>query len=546
MYNVVMFIGSILIPLFVIKKSIRKPESWKDFIKDNKFQLIAYGLLVLGFMVRTIGINTYPIGFGGDEASAGYEAYSLLNWGVDRHLKSFPVHFISWGSGQNVLYTYLCIPFVWLMGLSKLSIRIPMAMIGCMTLLFIYYFTKKYTNSKFTLVFLFLVTICPWHIMKSRWAIESNIFPDLLLMASMLIFHGLESNKKISLILGFILIGISAYSYGTSYFFIPIYVLLLLSYLIVKKKITIKKSVCLIGILGAFAIPLILFITINQLNLPEIQLGWMTIPRLTANRYQSISSVFSENFFVQSISNFLRGINILWLEDDGILSNRIMPYGILYRTAFILAIVGVCTSCSNKKQKNNKLNYIFGTWLGAGLIFLFVCEPNINRINLMIFPMIYYSAIALDAIIGKIDKSKYVLVTLYSIGFLLFLLSYFNISSIQPVYFENQIEEMIEYVSGINDKEIYVTNTIKDTYIYFLFYGKDTPMEFNNTVEYATQGANFEVVKSYGKYRFYIPDELKNEKDKMYVLPRENNLEINNEEWKTTYFDRFIVIEGSK
>ena len=56
----------------------------------------------------------------------GYEAYSILNYGIDRNGNVLPVFLVSWGSGQNALYTYILIPFIKLLGLSSFSVRLPM------------------------------------------------------------------------------------------------------------------------------------------------------------------------------------------------------------------------------------------------------------------------------------------------------------------------------------------------------------------------------------------------------------------------------------
>lgn len=42
-------------------------------------------ILVIGILVRIIGIADIPNAFNCDEASSGYEAFSLLNYGIDRN-----------------------------------------------------------------------------------------------------------------------------------------------------------------------------------------------------------------------------------------------------------------------------------------------------------------------------------------------------------------------------------------------------------------------------------------------------------------------------
>ena len=55
------------------------------WLKANNFIILVCIILLLGFLVRLIGITDYPNGLNCDEASIGYEAYSLLNYGIDRN-----------------------------------------------------------------------------------------------------------------------------------------------------------------------------------------------------------------------------------------------------------------------------------------------------------------------------------------------------------------------------------------------------------------------------------------------------------------------------
>ena len=128
----------------------------KKFFKNNKYYLLAFTILFVGCFVRLFLLGKYPIGFNQDEASIGYETYSLIQNGIDRNGMSYPVNFIAWGSGQNALYAYLSYPFIKLFGLNILTTRIVMALIGCLTLLALYIFLNKAFKKKESLIFLLL------------------------------------------------------------------------------------------------------------------------------------------------------------------------------------------------------------------------------------------------------------------------------------------------------------------------------------------------------------------------------------------------------
>ena len=57
----------------------------KEFIFKNKFNILIIVILIIGILVRIVGITEFPQGLNQDEASSGYEAYSLLTEGIDRN-----------------------------------------------------------------------------------------------------------------------------------------------------------------------------------------------------------------------------------------------------------------------------------------------------------------------------------------------------------------------------------------------------------------------------------------------------------------------------
>ena len=221
-----------------------KNKNIKDILKENKYNILLVIILIFGTIIRMYQIDKMPNGLNIDEASSGYDAFSIMKYRIDRNGNSFPVVLYAWGSGQSVLYSYIMIPFLIIFnGLTVFSMRFPMALIGSISILIIYLLLKNiFNNKKIALIGAFFLAICPWHIMKSRWGMECNIFPDIILLATLLLVIGIKNKKAILQILSFILLGISAYSYAASYLFLPIFVIGVLVFLIIKKQISIKNA----------------------------------------------------------------------------------------------------------------------------------------------------------------------------------------------------------------------------------------------------------------------------------------------------------------
>ena len=54
-------------------------------------------ILIIGILIRILGITEMPNALNCDEASAGYEAFSILNYGIDRNRKQIASIFSSMG-----------------------------------------------------------------------------------------------------------------------------------------------------------------------------------------------------------------------------------------------------------------------------------------------------------------------------------------------------------------------------------------------------------------------------------------------------------------
>lgn len=518
----------------------------EELNKKNVTKYIVYLILIVGILVRIVGITDFPNALNCDEASAGYDAYSILNYGIDRNGNVMPAFLVAWGSGQNALLSYLMIPFIKIFGLNLLSVRLPMAILSSVSLIIIYLLLKKISNKKLALIGLTFFAICPWHIMKSRWGLESNLFPDLILIFVYLLIKGIEDKNKIIYYLSFVIAGISAYAYGTSYFFLPFFIIPVLIFLLRKKQITIKQAILSLLIVGIVSLPIILMVIINTFNLQQINLPFLTIPKMEVNRFQVMTSVFSSEFLSTSISNFVESLKILILQTDNLPWNSIVPFGIIYIFSGVFTILGIINAFAKNKKIEIKYNWIFNVWFIVTIILAFICEPNINRLNIMMIPIIYYTIVGIYMIVDYFERKKLkviniLILVLYIAFFVAFIVSYLKQDWNEYGTFEAGLEDVMEYVDTIENKEIHITNTIKESYIYTLFYTKYNTRDFVETVEYQNPNAEFKKVLSFGNYKFEKIDEIQD--GNVYVIKKEDRDNYNLENYKVTEFEKYIVVE---
>ena len=530
-----------LLPMCVLVNPIRDcAKNDKSLFKEYKGEVFLFFIFMIGSFVRLFAIGRFPNALNVDEASSGYDAFSLMKWGVDRAGNSYPVYLYAWGSGQSVLYSYLMIPVIAVTGLTEYGIRLPMAITGAISLYVFYYLIKNiFDNKKYGIIATAFFAICPWHIMKSRWGMECNIFPDLILFASLLLVLGLKKEKTGLQVLAVVVIAISSYSYGTSYLFLPVFVLGTLGYLIYKKELTIKKSIIYLLVMFVLCIPIIVYIFINTFGLEQITIGKVTIPKLLVNRYDEVSTVFSGNIFENCVNNLLETLRILILQNDKLEWNAIPQYGLFYLISIVFFIIGL-RACVKKYKKNN-FNQIMNIWMISAIVLCAFCVANINRINIIMIPCIYYIIVGLFEFLTKYKQLTVCIAVIYMVLFIEFMYSYVNKDYNKYYTFTSGVEDVVDYCKSLDVDNIYCKYSFKEPFMYFMFYGQEDVREYLDTVEYFEEGRTFDNVRSFGKYKFYLPEEI--EKNSVIIVPKNTEIEYNDESAQKVTINQFDIYE---
>ena len=86
--------------------------------------------MLIATCARFILLGSLPDGVYPDEAYNAYNTWSMMVEGIDSRGYHAPVYFIAWGSGMNVLYAYLALPFFRLFGASLFVFRLPQALVS--------------------------------------------------------------------------------------------------------------------------------------------------------------------------------------------------------------------------------------------------------------------------------------------------------------------------------------------------------------------------------------------------------------------------------
>ena len=341
-------------------------------------------ILLAGILLRTLYLGSFPPGLNQDEASIGFDAWSLLRWGMDRNGDAWPVLFVSWGSGQNVLYAYLSLPFLALFGLSSASLRLCAAFWGGVSLLAFWLLARRTGGKGFGLLALALLALNPWHLCLSRWALESNLLPAFLLLGVWMLRY--VDRSPWFLCASAALFALGLYAYGTAFLFLPLFLLGASIRLLRRGKVKLRHYLIALDIFALIALPLALCQLRNALGLPGTKLLWMTLPALTETRQTATVSF--------SFGHLAELGKLLWRQSDGLPWNSAGPFGLFYGlpgAAFVLLGLGslIVRLCRGRLEDGRF--YVLLSLL-AGLAASLFIEVNINRVNFLFLPLIWCQA----------------------------------------------------------------------------------------------------------------------------------------------------------
>jgi len=472
--------------------------------KASTSVLIFILILLVGIFARTWQFNQLPPGLNQDEASIGIDAYNLVHFGIDRNGFSYPVNFVSWGDGQNALYGYILIPFIAVGGLSPFVVRLPMLISGILTLPLVYFIAKRTFNNVYALIAMFLLAISPWHIVLSRWGLESNILPFIFALGYLCLLNSSLTNKWF--ILACIFFALCLYAYGTTYAAIPLFILIIIPVLLFFRKVSRKNLIIGITSFILVGLPIALLILINTLHLNTIHIGIFSIPRYPVQaRYQTLTPISN----TESIRQFLRDLkhnlhtlfSLLLNQDDGLIANTVSPFGYFYRYTFPLAIIGGIMALYWRKSNNRMGRLLLLGWLAASVLIGLLIQININRINLIFIPLFLCMAFPLEWL-WKHLKALFIL----SIITLLVAFSFFTYTYHGAEYrhqadgtFFTGLLPALDFARQEGNNPICVTDKVNMPYIFALFSEKMDPKLYLNNIRYES---NSRQVISLGRYTF--------------------------------------------
>ena len=482
--------------------SVRKLGGWLH-TRAWPVDSVLLTAMAVGLLVRVWNFGDIPPGLNQDEASTAYDAYALIHHGIDRHGYRLPIMLVSWGSGMYVLAAYVAAPFIGVFGLSVWSARLPFLLAGMAALPMFFVLLRDTTNLQTARIGVVLLSLCPWHIMISRWGLDSNLFPLVFLLATLLLQRSTKRPRL--LVAAAFVYGLALYAYGTAYVVVPAFIGLALVYGLRHRLWPLRTIILSAVVLVAVATPIGLYLAVNSFGWNSIRTPFFSIPRLTGlPRFKTMGNfnLLSVEFARQAWANLGTAADMFRQQDDGLIWNAIPGYGILYVFSPFLALAGLALLLGKNLSRAYQPSFVILAWSLASVLLMGFVSANINRANIAMLPFIYCVAIAIS-LLWRHRALAVLMCLLVGASFIGFAGSYFGpyrAAAAEPFF--ASFGEAIRYAVTQTPGEVCVTDKVNMPYIFVLFYNREDPRVFNQTAQFANPGAEFESVSSFGRYKF--------------------------------------------
>ena len=481
---------------------------------ELRTHILLIAIIVLAAILRICWLGEAPNTFSTDEASNGYDAYSILLTGRDRYGNFLPLLLQAFNDSRESLYVFLVIPFIKLWGLNEFSVRFPAAVAGILTVPVVYFLAKElFTRERIALFASFLVAISPWSIYFSRLAFRANLFPLVFCLG--LLFFCRSWRKPYYLIVSSLCFGLCLHSYSAARVFVPLFLLGLV-------------AICYRRLIKHLAISLIATILFLVIFLFLLQF-WIS-PEGSAR----VSEIGLETNIFKLLLYYLSYLEPVFLFFYGDFSVRRSVTTIGIGQLYIWEIFTVITGLLALKKENTIVSKILFLWL-----FLYPIPAALTEEQHAIRAIIGMPLFALVSSYGfwliyeifttnsqKLKKN--LLIYAIALSFCYHIYAYYNysqnkISDTGVGHWQYGMAEALTYAENNNRECVVVSNKFKRPNMYILFYTKYPPVEYQKA-PHDPETKYFTEPTQLGKYTIANLDKYQIKQDNCLLLIKSKEL----------------------
>lgn len=400
---------AVLVLWLLIESSCRK-KGLRRLVRGREDPLLTtdravalWTLIGLFTLLRLFRFGSVPGGFNQDGAMAAVDALALAEHGTDRFGMRLPAHFTAWGFGQmSVLLSWCMVPFFRLFGMNALTARLPMLLWSFAGMAAAYAFLRRLLSRRAALLGLLFLSICPWHFMQSRWALDCNLLPHVFLAGFALLYLG--ADKRAALYGSMVFFALSMYCYGLAFLSVPLFLLPACILLLRGGFIRWWDALLCALIYFGLSFPIYGTMLINAMGWETVELLFVTMP-FFPNSIRSGDMVFySAEPLKQLAANAKALWNVGFLQGPDLSWNAIDGFGTVYRCSWPLLLLGLGLSAVRAfraKDKRVRLGYglLLFFWLCGLAVGLCANNVNVNRLNILFYAHVLFLIVAMESLL---------------------------------------------------------------------------------------------------------------------------------------------------
>lgn len=464
-----------------------------------KFPKLLLVIILLFLITRLYQLGTIPPALYWDEASIGYNAYSIATTGRDEWGDFLPVHFRAFGEFKLPIYIYSVTALVKVFGLHDWVVRLPAVIFSLGTIILIYLLTLSiFKRRDVALLSAFLLTISPFMFIFSRTGFEATAGLMFYLLGVYLFLKARE--RRTLFIFSTLSFIFSMYSYNSFRVITP-FAILFLVILFLRDKISIKKylvvwAICFLLLIGSLS-------PIFRLYKYDAGLGRLTAVGLGSQEEnkQSAILILAKSYLSHFDPNFL------FFSGDRNLRSQQADFGQHYFVEFPLFLLGIFFILRNGKPMLYLPLFIILT--GPIPAALTKESPHALR-SLSMAPFLsQLSAIGVVYLARLIRKERFFIPAFVSVVLVMFAFYLYSFLLIYPIkssedwqYAYKQVFTEFSLEFDKFDKVI-VSDEFAQPYIFALYYLKYSPHKLVRDVERASPDKwGFSAVSKVGKFQF--------------------------------------------
>ncbi|MDD5603939.1 MAG: glycosyltransferase family 39 protein [Eubacteriales bacterium] len=413
-----------------------------------------------------------------------------------------------------------------------------------------------------------------------------------------------QQNKSLAcLCLSMALFGLTMYTYGIAWFAVPLFLAAAAVYFVCRRIFSIKALLVPAAVFLLVAWPAAAVAVINMFELKGISLPFVTIPYFPETTRTSDILFFGGDVTHGLLSNLKQFVNVVILQKPGLSWNSIPGYGAVYIFSIPFLAAGIIVSVSSGRTvspdhavsapglvqrdhalsvqgrvpqnnpvslqgqvpQNHKESPLLSAspshgrvllliWLAvACLMGVIINGVNVNRINIIFYPVIIFTAAGIYYAISRIRPAVLMIALLYILAFTSFSSAYFGEhSEVLASDFYHGFGEALEYAAMPeydNAEIIYVTAYTQNPESYgvseilTLFHHKTDALYFQGKADaYASDGRKLLPYKERYRYIKIASHDIDPHENAVYIVRDSEAEAFSDMEFIIKYFGRYCAI----